>query len=84
MNKAPKYMVKVVAATANVVHTKDVAALMGKSARSVRRYAQYGQLPTIAKTHKKGWHYVAKTRITIGEAFKVGSQSLGRAGRVSQ
>jgi hypothetical protein len=66
MNKVPSYMVKVVAATAKVVHTADVAELMGKSRRTVRRYAQYGQLPTIAKTHKKGWHYVAKTRTTIG------------------
>jgi hypothetical protein len=66
MNRTAKYMVKVVKATVGVVHTAEVAELMGKSRRSVRRYAQYGQLPTIAKTHKRGWHYVAKTRVTIG------------------
>jgi hypothetical protein len=66
MNTAPKYMVKVVASQAVIVHTADVAELMGKSRRTVRRYAQYGQLSTLTKTHKKGWHYVQKTKVTIG------------------
>jgi hypothetical protein len=66
MRTAPKYMVKVVMSQAVVVHTADVAKMMGKSRRTVRRYAQYGKLPTLTKTHQKGWHYVQKTRVTIG------------------
>lgn len=64
--EAPKYMVKVVVAKAQLLKTAQLAEVMGKSARSVRRYAQYGQLKSFTKTHRTGWVFVVKTKVAVG------------------
>ena len=63
---APKYMVKLVVANAEVLQTKNLAVVMGKSARTVRRYAQFGQLRSLCKTYKRGWEFVVRTQVAVG------------------
>jgi hypothetical protein len=43
-----------------VMNTSELAYLKGKSPRTVRRYAQYGQVPTLYKDTAKGWQFAGR------------------------
>lgn len=64
MRVAPKYAVKVVKRKV-VMNTKEVARLLGRAPRTVRRYAQFGSLITVGKTHRVGWQYMVMADLMV-------------------
>ena len=48
-----------------VMTTKEVAKVLGKAPRTVRRYAQMGVLKSSGKSPKFGWKYVALVDLEI-------------------
>lgn len=63
MKTAPK-AVKVVKRKV-VMTTKEVARILGKAPRTVRRYAQFGSLLTVGKTHRQGWLYMVMADLMV-------------------
>jgi hypothetical protein len=67
MSNAPSYMRKVeVPSKTRLLNTADMAHLLGKSRRTVRRYAQYAQLKAAGKTHRLGWVFRVTASLTVG------------------
>jgi hypothetical protein len=48
-----------------VMSTKEVARILGRAPRTVRRYAQYGSLVTVGKTARLGWQYVVLADLMV-------------------
>jgi hypothetical protein len=52
-------------AWSSILNTKEVAKVVGRSPRTIRRYAQMGRTLGVFKDVKKGWQFATAVHFTF-------------------